>query len=415
MSTNPRFGYMPLQLSSKNLAINGEVIVDPLTAHMYLKKSNGVITSKTLELENAVENIETRLKKIENKTKFIKALSLFANQRDYNGNIILTNGNNMTSTGVGIYYSQSYDRIHLGDGAISSSLLLNDLEFFINYSSRIRILVEYYITGLSGTNQLLSNVIKPKIGHVINNDYFNEFDSSNLRIVSASDVYTYKTKKDHYIAVGEFNLPSDSNITGLSNSRGEIIPILYLGSDEYPATNIYIGEITIEQIGLTEPTNKYNGAVCTTALISNLNNSDCITNLQNVNIDSYEQGFIIGSDRKVVINLEKFNLAEGIYSITCGIDNSTENTAGLNLLTINTIDDSGQTADSKYIFLNQISAIETDTWTLGKQISTAVALSTGSIEILEICGDVGLHINYVSLELLTCSSFDVGEESAFIE
>lgn len=414
MSTNPRFGYMPLRLSAKNLAVNGEFIVDPSTGHLYLKKSNGVIESKTLELENAIDNLETRFKKIENKTKFIKALSLFANQRDSDGNVILTSGNNKTDTGVSILYSQSYSRIHLGDNSITSNLYLNDLEFFINFSSRIRILVEYYITGVSGNDQLAYKVVRPKLGHVISNDYFNDFDRTNLKIINVNDVYNYKTKNDHFIAVGEFNLPSDSNILGLTNSRGEIIPIIGLGSNDIPATNIYIGEITIEQIGLIEPVNKYNGALCTQVLISNLNNNDCITNLQNVNIDEYAQGFTIGSDGKVVLNLAKFNLASGLYSVTCIVDALTENTGGLNLLKINTLDRDGVKCDTKFVQLNNISRIipTEDTIDAGlKQISTSVLLShEEQIEILEVQAYSGLHILSINLELLTCSAFDVGKE-----
>ena len=58
MSNYSRFGLIPLPLSMKEKAVNGEFLVDPNTGHIYLKDNNGKVFSKTLELEERINEIE---------------------------------------------------------------------------------------------------------------------------------------------------------------------------------------------------------------------------------------------------------------------------------------------------------------------------------------------------------------------
>lgn len=56
-----RFGLKVLPLSQKDKAVEGEVVLDPNTGHIYVK-NNGVLISKTLELEERLNNLMATLK-----------------------------------------------------------------------------------------------------------------------------------------------------------------------------------------------------------------------------------------------------------------------------------------------------------------------------------------------------------------
>ena len=59
MENNKRFGLIPLSTNNGDIAVPGEFLIDPNTGHIYIKKENGVLYSKTLEMEKRIESIES--------------------------------------------------------------------------------------------------------------------------------------------------------------------------------------------------------------------------------------------------------------------------------------------------------------------------------------------------------------------
>ena len=57
MPESPRFGLIPLPLSMSSLAVVGEFMLDNNSGHIYNKKNDGTVYSKTLELEKRIDEI----------------------------------------------------------------------------------------------------------------------------------------------------------------------------------------------------------------------------------------------------------------------------------------------------------------------------------------------------------------------
>lgn len=63
--TDPRFGLIPLPLSQSGRAVANEFLLDPNTGHIYIKKADGTLLSKTVELENRINAILKRAELVE--------------------------------------------------------------------------------------------------------------------------------------------------------------------------------------------------------------------------------------------------------------------------------------------------------------------------------------------------------------
>lgn len=87
MATSARFGFIPLPLSLQNNAVKGEFLVDPNTGHIYLKKADGTVYSKTLELENKLNDLILNQAYFRNDISFSGSeINRFASKKDVTPN-----------------------------------------------------------------------------------------------------------------------------------------------------------------------------------------------------------------------------------------------------------------------------------------------------------------------------------------
>lgn len=128
MSTDPRFGLKPLPLAKKDKAVVGEILLDNNTGHFYNKKPDGTIFSKTLELEN-------RLNELIMNQQFWRS-TITMNGVDIKRFTTNANGLNTEST---VYIRPSVNTV-----------VLDKLPFDVNRMSRYRVSILY---GSNSTNK----------------------------------------------------------------------------------------------------------------------------------------------------------------------------------------------------------------------------------------------------------------------
>lgn len=126
-----RFGLKVLPLSLSDQAVNGEIILDPNTGHLYVK-NNGKLISKTVELEN-------RLNKLVSDLKF-RTTSLSFNGSDMS---------NFVTDKTKISFPTTSNNAAIQAGRTSVALDEPTAMFDINHNFKYRVTIQY---RRSGTN-----------------------------------------------------------------------------------------------------------------------------------------------------------------------------------------------------------------------------------------------------------------------
>lgn len=346
MENNKRFGLIPLSTNNGDIAVPGEFLIDPNTGHIYIKKDNGELYSKTLEMEKRIEAIESVIE--------------------------------MNSDVINIPGHRLYEFV-----SKSETILSNVSEGYCRYNDSTASSFTFHIDKLSiPYTKMFTYYIAVSYRYKDSN-----YMSATMCITNKNKVTTVEKPM---VRVTNYNLPSETytNRTMVFVAPADLSEYLG-GSVTFKITGIpenYVYNVTIYKRLVTESSNSFCSIhIDTNNYVGILGSTPVIDN----------NSFTVTSDKQLMIMGHHLSITPGLYNITLNVKNTD---ATVQVSTVNTVTANNKTKNIPFAKLNDMN---------GLKVATLAIDITENVRYISIKPTDGtININSVDVTLISTATYD---------